>query len=61
MNPHVRRFFLIFCIIGTLVSGVLAVANASAKPVSTSGVVTFAIACIMLAIGAALFRNRREA
>ena len=49
MNPHVKRFFLIFCIIGFAACLILAVANASAKPASTSGATMFAVIGVVLA------------
>lgn len=61
MNPHVKRFFLIFCIIGFAACLILAVANASAKPASTSGATLFAVIGVVLAAGALLLRTRREA
>ena len=61
MNPHLKRFFLIFCLIGVATCLVLAVANASTKPASTSGAALFAVVALVLAAGALLLRTRREA
>lgn len=61
MNPHVKRFFLIFCLIGFLVCAGFAIANASATPASPDGALVFAAIGLALAVGAVMFRNRREA
>ncbi len=61
MNPHVKRFVLIFCLIGFLVCAGLAVANASTTPASDSGAAVFAVCGVVLAAGALLLRKRREA
>jgi hypothetical protein len=61
MNEHVKRFFLIFCLIGFVICAGLAIANASTKPASPEGALTFGLIGLALAVGALLFRNRREA
>ncbi len=61
MNPHVKRFILIFCLIGVAVCAALAVANASSKPASVSGTVFFGAVAVVLAAGALMLRARREA
>lgn len=61
MNPHVKRFFLIFCLIGFLVCAGFAIANASTRPASPQGAMVFGLIGLLLAVGAVLFRNRREA
>ena len=61
MNPHVKRFFLIFCLIGFAVCTGFAIANASTKPASTEGALVFGAIGVLLAVGALMLRNRREA
>ena len=61
MNPHVKRFFLIFCLIGFVVCAGFAIANASTKPASAQGAMVFGAIALVLVVGAVMLRNRREA
>ncbi len=60
MNPHVQRFFLIFCLIGTAIAAFLAVVNASKSPAATQTAVIFLVVGVVLAAGAIGLRRRRE-
>jgi hypothetical protein len=60
MNQHVKRFFLIFCLIGVAICAFLAVVNASQSPAATQTAVVFAVVGVVLAAGAVGLRSRSQ-
>ena len=60
MNPHIQRFFLIFCLIGMVICAFLAIINASQSPAATQAAVVFVVVGLVLAGGAVSLRKRHE-
>lgn len=60
MNPHLRMFLQIFCVMGLIGFGIGTILAASSAPVHSTMAIAFGAVTAVMAVGIFLVRRRAE-